>query len=198
MSHLHAPGRTLRGVTPKVGRTIAARSTLRTHREMGRRRSGTVWGTYARIVLRSAPREADARVTDRIALHLIDGHLSCVTVDELNEATTLAGRDLDVGDLAEALEEGAELILGDVARQTANKHGSVVRIRELVHRLLLGHRLRVALAKEGRGTPAHLAHLLLLLRHHRALLTALAVLVGAAHDISISGTRHATITVCRS
>ena len=54
---------------------------------------------------------------------------------ELDKPTSLAGGNLDIGDLAKALEEGSELILGDVARKSTNKHGGVVRVRELVHRL---------------------------------------------------------------
>jgi hypothetical protein len=39
-----------------------------------------------------------------------------MTLDELNEATTLSRWDLDIRDLAETLEERAELILGYIAR----------------------------------------------------------------------------------
>jgi hypothetical protein len=38
-------------------------------------------------------------------LHLIDGHLGGVTMNKLDKAATLAGRDLDVCYLAEPLEE---------------------------------------------------------------------------------------------
>lgn len=58
-----------------------------------------------------------------------------MALDKLDEATALARRDLDVGDLAESLEERAELILGDVARQAADEDGGVVGVSELVHRL---------------------------------------------------------------
>lgn len=58
-----------------------------------------------------------------------------MALDELDEATALAGRNLDVGDLAESLEERAELILGHVARQTTNEDGGVVGVSELVHGL---------------------------------------------------------------
>lgn len=67
------------------------------------------------VVLRTTPAEADARVADGVALHLVDGHLRRVTLHELDETASLAWWDLDVGDLAEALEEGAELVLGDIA-----------------------------------------------------------------------------------
>lgn len=88
-----------------------------------------------RVVLRPTPAQTHARVANRIALHLVDGHLGGVTLDELHETAALARRDLDVGDFAKALEERAKLILCHVARQTANEHRGVVGIRELVHRL---------------------------------------------------------------
>lgn len=99
-----------------------------------RRRGRTVRSAYTRVVLRATPREADARVSDGVTLHLVDRHLSCVTVDELDETAPLSGRDLDVGDLAKALEERAQLVLGDVAREAADKDSRVVGIGELVHR----------------------------------------------------------------
>ena len=120
-------------------RKVAVRVVLRRHahgRVDGRWRGGAVRGAgWARVVLRAAPAEAHARVADRVALHLVDGHLGGVALDELDEAAALAGRDLDVGDLAEALEEGTELVLGDVAGKAADEHGGVVGVRELVHRL---------------------------------------------------------------
>jgi hypothetical protein len=58
-----------------------------------------------------------------------------VALDELDETTALSRGDLDVGDLAESLEERTELILGDIARQTADKHSGVVGVSELVHGL---------------------------------------------------------------
>jgi hypothetical protein len=90
-----------------------------------------------RIVLASAPAETNAGVTNRVALHLIDSHLCGVTLDELDKATALPRRNLDVGDLAEALEEGAQLIFRNVSRKSSNKDGSIIRIGELVHGLLL-------------------------------------------------------------
>jgi hypothetical protein len=112
--------------------------------DWGWRRRAVRGASRARVVLRSAPAEADARVADRVALHLVDGHLSSVTLDELDEATALSGRDLDVGDLAKALEEGTKLILSDVARKATDEHGGVVGVGELVHGLrstvVAGHR----------------------------------------------------------
>ena len=86
-----------------------------------------------RIVLGASPREADTGVSDGVTLHLVDGHLSGVALDELDEATALSGWDLDVGDLPEALEERAELVLGDVAGKATDKDGGVVGVSELVH-----------------------------------------------------------------
>ena len=115
----------------------------------GRRRgSGTVGATSgAGVVLGAAPAQAHTRVTNGVALHLVDSHLGSVTLDELNEATALSRGDLDVSDLAEALEERAELILGDVAGKTTNEDGGVVGISELVHGL--GSTI------EGHGGTAH-------------------------------------------
>lgn len=87
------------------------------------------------VVLRAAPAQTNTRVADWVALHLIDGHFSSVSLHELNEAAALSRWNLDVGDLAEALEERAKLILGDVARQTTDEDRRVVGISELVHRL---------------------------------------------------------------
>lgn len=99
---------------------------------MGGRGCRTVGSTYTGVVLGAAPRQTDTGVPNRIALHLVDGHLGRVAVNELDEATALSRRDLDVGDLAEALEERAKLILGHVTRQTADKDGGVVGISELI------------------------------------------------------------------
>lgn len=51
------------------------------------------------------PAQTDARVADWVALHLFDGHLG--------------GENLDVCDLAEALEEGTELALCACAEASA-------------------------------------------------------------------------------
>jgi len=108
------------------------------------RRRAVGGASRARVVLRAAPAEAHARVADRVALHLVDGHLSSVTLNELDKAAALSGGDLDVGNLAEALEEGTELILGNVARKAANENSGIVGVGELVHRLrstvVAGHR----------------------------------------------------------
>jgi hypothetical protein len=102
----------------------------------GRGRCRTVGSaSRTRVVLASAPAETDARVTNRIALHLVDGHLSSVALDELHETASLARRDLDVGDLAKALEERTQLVLGDIAREPTNEDSGVVGISELIHRL---------------------------------------------------------------
>lgn len=141
-SHRHRGRR--RVATTKMVGTVRARTTVRRHAVVGRRRSRTIRSTHARVVLRAAPRKADARVPDRIALHLVDRHLRGVTVHELDEATALSGGDLDVCYLAESLEERAQLILGHVARQTANEDGRVVRVSELVHGSLTHASTRIA------------------------------------------------------
>ena len=69
------------------------------------RGSRAVGSANARVVLGATPGETNARVTDGVSLHLIDCHLCSVTMDKLDEAAAFAGGDLDVGDLAEALEE---------------------------------------------------------------------------------------------
>lgn len=101
-----------------------------------RRRSRAIGAASgAGVILRAAPAQTHARVTDRVALHLVDRHLGSMALNELNETATLARGDLDVGDLTEALEERTELVLSDVSRETPNKDGGVVRIGELVHGL---------------------------------------------------------------
>lgn len=103
----------------------------------GRRRgSGTVGAAgRAGVILGTAPAQTNARVTDGVALHLVDGHLGSVALDELDKAAALSGGNLDVGDLSEALEERAELILSHVARQATDEDGGVVGVGELVHGL---------------------------------------------------------------
>lgn len=123
--------------------------TIRTRRAalvVGRGRGRTVGSANARVVLGTAPRQTNARITDRVTLHLIDRHLGGVSVNELNETTALSRRDLDVCYLAKALEEGTELIFGNIARETTNKDGSVVGISELVH---LGRRLHATITLVG-------------------------------------------------
>ena len=118
-------------------RKVAVRVVLRRHahgRVDGRWRGGAVRGAgWARVVLRAAPAEAHARVADRVALHLVDGHLSSsMALNELDKATSLAWRNLDVSNLAEALEEGAELVFGNVAGKAADEDSGVVGVGELV------------------------------------------------------------------
>lgn len=101
-----------------------------------RRGSGTVGASsWAGVVLRATPAQAHPRVSNGVALHLVDGHLSGVALDELDETAALARGDLDIGDFTEALEERTELILGNVAGETANENGGVVGVSELVHGL---------------------------------------------------------------
>ena len=108
-----------------------------------------------------------------------------MTLNKLDEAAALARWDLDVGDLAKALEERAKFILGDIARQTTDEDRGVVRIRELIHRL----RLTSIVGRHGRLS-AHLlthllTHLLVHLRriahrsaHHRVHATWSALILG--------------------
>lgn len=147
-----------------------------------RRGSRAIRRSNARIVLRTAPREANTRVTDGVTLHLIDRHLGGMAMDELDKAATLAGGDLDVGDVAEALEERAKLILGDIAGKATDEHSRVVGVGELVHGL---HRVESsALAiVGGSGTPhgTRLARMARNGRHHLiGSMSVAAVLMGAA------------------
>jgi hypothetical protein len=92
--------------TAKVLRAVVARSAMAGHAHVVRRgRSRAVGSANTRVVLRSTPAEADAGVADRVALHLVDGHLGSVAVDELDKTAALARWYLDIGDFAEALEE---------------------------------------------------------------------------------------------
>lgn len=187
-SHRHWGRRRI--ATTKVVRTVRARTTVRRHAVMRRRRSRTVRSTHARVVLRAAPRKADARVPNRISLHLIDRHLGGVTVDKLNEATALSGRDLDVGNFAKSLEEGTQLVLRDIARQSTDKDSSVIRVSELVHRSLSHASTRVTAAATTiersrlRHAPTHAS--LHWVRHHLAMATTVVgVLVSTeGNDIS--------------
>jgi hypothetical protein len=70
-----------------------------------------------------------------------------VTLDELDESAAFSRGDLDVGDFAEALEEGTQLILRDISRQSSNKNRGIVRIGKLIHGLLL---LLLAVERHGR------------------------------------------------
>lgn len=100
--------RALRRVAAKgTERTRTARATRRRHATtpVGRRRSRTVRGADARVVLRTTPRKTDTRVANGVALHLVDGHLGSMTMDELNKTAAFAGGDLDIRNVAKALEE---------------------------------------------------------------------------------------------
>ena len=111
----------------------------------GRRRGSRAVGAAsgAGVVLGTAPAQTHAGVANGVALHLVDGHLSSVALDKLDETTALSRGNLDVGNFSEALEERAELILGDVAGQATNEDSGVVGVCELVHGLgstVEGHR----------------------------------------------------------
>jgi hypothetical protein len=69
-------------------------------------------------------------------------------VDELDETAALAGRNLDISNLTEALEERSEFVLGHVARKSANEDSGVVGVGELVH---LSSRVECATTAIGRG-----------------------------------------------
>ena len=124
----------------------------------GSRAVGSAGG--ARVVLAATPAEADTGVTDRVALHLVDGHLSSVALNELDETAALAGRDLDVCDLSEALEERTKLVFGDVATETANEDSGVVGVSELVHWLgsTVETKRRGTHAVHANGAAGHTAH----------------------------------------
>lgn len=147
-------------------RKVAVRVVRRhTHGRVDRRRRrGAVRGaSRARVVLRAAPAETDTGVANGVALHLVDGHLSSMALDELDETAAFSRRDLDVSDLAEALEEGTELVLGDVAGKATDEHSSVVGVGELVHRLgsavVAGHRGSAhGVHAHGVGTTRHATH----------------------------------------
>lgn len=112
---------------------------LRWHRHRGKHRGG--WSRAircaggTRVVLAASPRQPDPRVADGVALHLVDSHLGSVSLHKLHKSTAFAGGNLDVGDLAKALEEGAQFVFGDIAREAADKDGGVIGIGELVHGL---------------------------------------------------------------
>jgi hypothetical protein len=146
-------------------RAVVARSAVAGHVHVVRRRgSRAVGSANTRVVLRSTPAETDTGVTDRVALHLVDGHLGSMAVDELDETAALARWYLDIGDFAEALEEWSKLVLGDVSGKTTDKDGGVVGVSELVH---LGSRVEASVRETLHTTIV--PHLLLgHARHHRA------------------------------
>lgn len=139
-------------------------------------RSWSVWcSSRTGVVLATSPGKSDAGVANRVALHLVDSHLGSMSLNELDEAATLARWDLDVGNLSESLEEGAEFILCDVARETADEDRGIVWVGELVHRL------RCTIITHGwstHGVHAHLGvHALTLLAHVSAHVVATAALI---------------------
>jgi hypothetical protein len=145
--------------------------------------SRAVRSANARVVLATAPTEANTRVANRITLHLVDGHLGSVAVNKLNETTALARRNLDVGDFTEALEEGAELILSHVARKATDKNRSVVGIGELVHlsgRVETTGTTTVAIATLHAALLLGTPHLLLLLLGHVTTHHGVALMVAVA------------------
>lgn len=179
--------RTLTGSrTAKVLRSVRTRTTMARHSHVvRRRRSRAVGGTNSGVVLRAAPAQADARVSDGVALHLVDGHLGSVAVDKLHKAAALARRNLNVGDFTESLEKGAELVLGDVAGEATDKDGRVVRVGELVH--LSGR----VVAAVGKATLHAVPHGLLrhAAAHHGAGMVAVSETVVTAAQVSIDITR---------
>jgi len=164
----------------KVLRTVSSGTVVRHAHVVRRRRGRAVRRANSRVVLRATPAQADARVANGVTLHLVDGHLCGVAVDELNEAAALARGDLDVRDLAEALEERSQLILGDITRESTDEDSSIVRIGELVH---LSSWVEAAVATAVREA-AHLApHLLLRHTAHH----------GAAVVVTVSETMVTTV-----
>lgn len=123
-------------------------------------------------------------------MHLIDGHLSSVALDKLNETTALSWGNLDIGDFSEALEERAKFILGDVTGESADEDGGVVRVGELIHRLgstVVAHWGRCAHGVHAHGTAtASLLHLHATLRRRT---TASTLVFGGR-----SGNSHGTVS----
>jgi hypothetical protein len=146
------------------------------HGRINRRwRGWPVWSASGtRIVLAPAPTETNTRVANRITLHLVDSHLSCMTLDELDEATAFSRGDLDVGDFAEALEERAQLILCNVSRKSSNKNSGIVRIGKLIHGLLL---LLLTIKGHWRGSHGGWVHRATRARHSHSARAARAALV---------------------
>jgi hypothetical protein len=123
-----------RSETTSVARVLRRHAHTRAEDRWGRSRAVRS-ASRSRVVLGTSPAKADTRVANGVALHLVDGHLRGVTLDELDETAALARGNLDIGDLAEALEEGTELVLGDVSTESTDENSSVVRVSELIHGL---------------------------------------------------------------
>ena len=149
------------------------------------RRGGAVGSaSRAGVVLRASPAKTDTRIANGVALHLVDGHLGGVTLHELDETAALARRNLDVGDLAEALEERAELILSDVARKATDENSGVVGVSELVHGLrsaVVAHR------RSAHGVHAHARAATTLLHVHAARATGSTALVLGGRSTNAHG-----------
>ncbi len=150
--------------------TTTVAGVLRGHAHTGakdwwRRSRAVRSASRAGVVLRTSPTQANTRIADGVALHLVDGHLRGMTLHELDETASLAWRNLDVGNLTEALEERTQLILGDIARQTTNEDSGVVGVGKLVHGLggaIVAHRRRT------HGVHAHARATAALLHAHTA------------------------------
>jgi hypothetical protein len=105
-------------------------------REHGRRRRravGSAGGT--RVVLTATPRQPNPRVANGVALHLVDRHLGRMPLNKLHKTTALSGRNLDVSDFSEALEERTKFIFSDVSRESSDEDSGVVWVGKLVHGL---------------------------------------------------------------
>lgn len=111
--------------------------------DRGRRCRAIGSASRARVILATAPRKADPRVSNRITLHLVDGHFGGMTLDELNKTAALSRRNFDVGDFAKALEERTKFVLSDVSGKTSNEDSGVIRVSKLIHWLrssIVAHR----------------------------------------------------------
>jgi len=58
-----------------------------------------------------------------------------MSLHKLNETAPLAWRNLNVGNLAETLEEGTQFIFSDISREATDEDGGVVWVSKLVHGL---------------------------------------------------------------
>jgi len=87
------------------------------------------------VVFRSSLREADARISDKVTLYLPYSYLGYTTINELDNAVTLTGKDPNIYNLPKAVEERLELILSYIIRKTANEDSYIVRVGDLIYRL---------------------------------------------------------------
>jgi hypothetical protein len=74
-------------------------------------------------------------------------------------------RDLNVSNLAEALEEGAKFVFGDVSREFSNEDSDIVWISELVH---WPRNLIIAYKKSTHGIHSNIIAITALLHTHAA------------------------------